>query len=314
MPRSSLTFILLLACLFLLGCASTATSPTAQSSTPSNTQSVIVLAEISDDPGETVSLFLPLAEYLTANLDQLGVTKVEIKVAPDLEAMTQWMESGEVDVYFDSVYPALIVSQNGNGEPILRRWKGGVSEYNTVFLTRADSGITTLGDLEGRTLAFSEPYSTSGYMLPLVKLLESGFTPVENLRSNSPVPDDKIGYVFAYDDDLIIEWVLEGRVTAGAIDSTRFQKLTAEQRSQVSIIAETKSVPRQVAVVNSNMTPDLKEAIRVLLLELDETEEGRAILAAFDETAQFDEFPGGTTQALAEMRAMFEIMQAFAQR
>ncbi len=40
------------------------------------------------------------------------------------------------------------------------------------MLTRADSGIESLADMEGRSLGFADPDSTSGYLIPLVTLPE----------------------------------------------------------------------------------------------------------------------------------------------
>jgi phosphonate transport system substrate-binding protein len=43
--------------------------------------------------------------------------------------------------------------------------------------TKADSGIESLADMEGKTLAFADPNSTSGYLVPNAELREQGIDP-----------------------------------------------------------------------------------------------------------------------------------------
>ena len=46
--------------------------------------------------------------------------------------------------------------------------------YRGQFIARADSGITTLADLEGKTFCFVDPNSTSGYIVPNIILKANG--------------------------------------------------------------------------------------------------------------------------------------------
>lgn len=48
--------------------------------------------------------------------------------------------------------------------------------YYSVMIARKDSGITGIEDMEGRSLAFADPNSTSGYLVPNFELNDTGFT------------------------------------------------------------------------------------------------------------------------------------------
>lgn len=298
--------VLILVVLALAGCTtpSTAATPTEESTRETR---AIVLGDISDDPGEVIEGAQPLADYLAGQLSDLGITEGQVRVAADNDQMVEMLRTGEVDLYFDSVYPATLIHDETGALPILRRWRNGVAEYHSVIFTTQGSGIESIEDLRGKIVAMDHAYSTSGYALAVVYLSEHGLTMSIKDSPESAVAPDEIGIVFTYDDENTLAWVTDGRAQAGVTDDFHFGQFS-EQADLVSL-AETESVPRQVVIVRPGMDPDLMEAIKQALLAADASEEGQAALLAFDDTARFDEFPEGIDQALARMREMQAIVE-----
>jgi phosphonate transport system substrate-binding protein len=146
-------------------------------------------------------------------------------------------------------------------------------------------------------------------MLPLAYMVEAGLNAVEKPDTDAEAADDEVGYVFSYDDENAIQWVISGLVGAAVVDNGTFAEIPEETREQLTVIAETEPLPRQVAIVSPTLSTDEREAIRDILMGMDETEDGQAALETFDDTAQFDEFPGGTEVALARMRELYELVQ-----
>ncbi|MDJ0636057.1 MAG: phosphate/phosphite/phosphonate ABC transporter substrate-binding protein [Xenococcaceae cyanobacterium MO_188.B29] len=301
--------VLLSACLSLISCQARSTSTTEPVETQTNQSTkTIVIGDISNNPAKKIARYQPMADYLASNLSEFGIGRGEVKVASDLATMIDWLKSGQVDIYFDSPYPSMIVGDRSGSTPILRRWKGGQSDYYGVFFAMNSSGIKTLADLKGKVVAFDEPYSTSGYFLPLVKLIESGFKVVETTFSNTNISQEQIGYVFTDDDENTIQWVISGKVDAGVVDLETFEEIPSQSRIEIKILAKTKTVPRQMVSIRKDLDPELRETIQTLLLNMDQNEESKQVLTKFENTAKFDDFP--TQQSIDEIRRLYELIPA----
>lgn len=289
----------------LVSCGSQqAQTSTPTPSAPPAAQKTLVIADVSNNPAKKIKRFQPMADYLAANLKQFGFGVGEVKVASDLDTITSWIKSGEVDIYFDSPYPAMMISDKTGAQPILRRWKGGQPDYYTVIFTTNDRGIKSLADLKGKMIGFDEVSSTTGYLLPMANLLKAGLKPVEKSPTNGVVEADEVGYVFSDDDENTIQWVINGKVAAGAVDINSFLEIPEESRKAMTILKESEKVARHVVMVKPGMDPKQVEAIKAALMGMDKTPEGKTILKEFEETAKFDEFP---TQAdIDKMRKLYE--------
>jgi phosphonate transport system substrate-binding protein len=276
---------------------------------PTSEGRAIVFGDISDDPGEVIEGTQPLADYVAAQLGDFGITEGQVRVVATAEEMARLLESGEVDLYFDSVYPATLVSDASGAQPFLRRWRYGVEEYNTIIFASAESGITSVDDLPGHLIALDNPFSTSGYLLPAVSLTEHGLKLVGKQSYDDPVAGDEVGFVFSYDDENTLQWILSGLVAAGATDDYNYNvAFPPEAREKLVLLAETESVPRQVVVARPGMDPGLLETVKQILVTAHESEAGAAALEPF-QTSRFDEFPEGIEAAQERMREMMEIVQ-----
>lgn len=77
-----------------------------------------------------------------------------------------------------AAYAAAWMESNGNVEPILVTQEAdGSTSYIAVMYTRADSGITSLEQMRGRSMAWADPNSASGYLIPRAELRAAGINP-----------------------------------------------------------------------------------------------------------------------------------------
>jgi phosphonate transport system substrate-binding protein len=310
MKMKTFSFVVLILSFALASCGGelVPTVTNVPATEPAQTHAII-LGDISDDPAEVIEGTQPLADYLAANLGDYGITEGQVRVATSTEEMAQLLEKGEVDLYFDSTYPATLISDQAGAKIILRRWRFGVEEYQSVIFASTASGVTSIDQLPGHMVAMDAPYSTSGFLLPAVYLTEQGLGLVGKKSTGDPVKSDEIGFAFSYDDENTLQWVISGLADAGVTDDFHFDvDFPEEARSQLVELARTESTPRQVAVIRSGLDDELVQSIIRVLTTMHETEEGQAALEPF-QTTKFDEFPEGITAATARMREMMELVK-----
>ena len=117
----------------------------------------------------------PMRLYLA---ETLGV-EVEMFSAGNYDGVIQAMAASQIEFAFhgSSSYAAAWQASDGNIVPLLTSQNAdGSTGYYSIITVRCDSGITDLAGLAGKTLAFADPDSTSGYAVPLFNLIN-----VENI-------------------------------------------------------------------------------------------------------------------------------------
>lgn len=77
-----------------------------------------------------------------------------------------------------SGYAGAWMDTNGGVEPLVVPVEAdGSISYISVIVVRTDSGIKSLAELKGKSLAWADPNSTSGYLIPRFELKQSGIDP-----------------------------------------------------------------------------------------------------------------------------------------
>ena len=259
------------------------------------------VGSISTSPVGETKKFFPLASYLAQQLQSEGIDQGKVVVAESIPAMSTLLQSRQVDLYIDSLFPSFAVSRLSGSKLLLRRWKMANSEYRSVIFTRKDSGIARLADLNGKVIAFEEPFSSSGYFFPKVDLLKMKFRLAPKRQGSEHVKTDEVGYIFSHGDSNTILWVLNGVVAAGAIDDQKYLML-AKNHDSLRIIHETVSFPRQIVSHRADLPANLVTRVGEVLINMQQSEEGGKVLRAFENTTKFDEIPVRAIDLMAGLR------------
>ena len=233
----------------------------------------------------------PIKLYFTPSIDAKRITTNAKELTDFLEKETGYYFTTAVPASFIAVVEAfgtkkadiasintfsyLMANAKYGAEARLRIVRdNNETSYKGQIITRYDSGIDSLPDINGRSFAYVDPSSTSGYILPKAMLDKRGIKPSET--------------VFAMRHDNVVTMVYQGQVAAGATyyappDPNTHEILDARMRvekqfpdvaQKVKIIGFTQSIPNDPWVFRKDMDEDMKEKIIDALLKYVATPEG----------------------------------------
>ena len=111
--------------------------------------------------------------------DSFGVP-AKMLAAADYAGVIQAFAAGQIEVAYMSpaAYASAWLESNGRVIPILTAQEvDGSTSYVSVMYVRADSGISDLPGMRGKSLAWADPNSASGYLIPRSEFRAAGLDP-----------------------------------------------------------------------------------------------------------------------------------------
>jgi len=194
-----------------------------------------------------------------ALLDELQKSmQMEIKpfIATDYNGVIEALRSKRLDIAFLGPFSYVLATTVADVEAfaLMETQRQGAT-YRSVIVARKDHGIHNLKDLSGKTFAFVDPGSTSGFLFPKAGLIKAGYNPD---RYFSRV-------IFSGGHDASAIAVQNGKVDAAAIADALLE--TAYNRGmlkqdEVAVIWTSEAIPGPPMVYRRDLPEKLKEKIR----------------------------------------------------
>lgn len=245
-----------------------------------------IIGTVGNEPEEEIEEFQPIANYVAGKLASHGVKEGVVIVASSATEMAKIMQLGYVDIYIDSAFPTFVVDILSESSPIAVRWKKGVEKYESVIFVNEESDHYNTNNLLGKMIVFESPSSTSGYFLPKSLLIADNKTVTEKKDSNDAVEANEIGYYFVYDEEAIVNDVIEGKAQAGGINIAELEEFTT-RGSKFRILKKSPKVYRHVVTLRDNYDLDKKETLVAVLQSIHKSSEGKQLLEEFSKTTKF---------------------------
>jgi phosphonate transport system substrate-binding protein len=204
--------------------------------------------------------------------DKTGIyikTNVATEYAGVIEALGS--DPPEAQMASLATFAYVLAADRGVVKAALVAVRFGSPTYNGQIITRADSGISKITDLRGKTFARPDPLSTSGWIIPMLTMRAAGINPDTDLRQ----------IVDAGSHDSVVAAVYNGDVDAGAtyVDArTRIEKDHPDVMEKVIVIKVTEDIPNDGVQFSPVVSKELQDKIVNALLEIAATDEGKKAL------------------------------------
>ena len=288
----ALALVCVLAAVMTTACTSRPTAvpaPTQATQTPSASQTEVSLQStpgVDQAPKGTannplVQVFVPSgdvakiqagAEDLDKLMEDRGVT-LRSSVAVNYAAAIDAMCAGRADIVWMTPLSYVIAKDRcPEAQLLLTSVRFGSQFYAGQILVRSGSGIDTLEDLNGKTFAFTDPASASGYLYPVALLEKSG---VKLGRS-----------FFAGSHPAAALAVVNGTADAAATVADIRNEMVQDYpdiKQATTVLARTEDIPNDTITAGPNVSPEVADTYRRALLEVASSEEGKKALAAIYE-------------------------------
>jgi phosphonate transport system substrate-binding protein len=227
-------------------------------------------------------------EVAAAFRDKTGV-EMRIFTANDYAGTIQALTGGQIHMaqLGGSGYASAWIDSNGNVEPLVMNQEvDGSLGYHSILIVKADSPYHKLEDLKGKTLAWADPNSTSGYLIPLVTLRAAGIEPEKHFGKTlfSGGHEQSVLGVINGQFDSAFTWSSKGH-NAGQIRAMLDRGLL--KVDQFRVVWESPPIPNPLIMVRKDMPEDMKKDLREFWIDLQRTHPHLAEAAARGKTAGF---------------------------
>ncbi len=224
----------------------------------------LVLAFIpQENPEKLIGDIEIIIEYLQK---EMGIA-VKGYVTQDHAAAVEALRNGEADISFMGGLPYVLAHEIIGAEVILSEVYRGSPTYSARIFVLKDSGIEKVEDLKGKSIAFADPISESGFIYPLEIMVEAGLLK----RGDDPkVVFSDVYFAGGYQQ--AIQALANGLVDAAGVSQFADLLLTPEQLPKITWIAESKPIPSHLVCVRKGLDKERVDAFKQAMLKLNQPE------------------------------------------
>ena len=215
-------------------------------------------------PSQKPTDLLATGDEFAKALTKLSGIPVRVTVASDYAAVIEALRNRTADLAFVHPVGYVLASREAKAMIVVRNLWHGKSSFTSRIYVRRESGLKTLEDLRGKTMAFIDPASSSGYTYPMVLLIQRGL-----VKDRDPKTFFR-EVLFAGAHDAGLRALLNGHVDAlASFDMAREQYLKdPAERERIIYIAETPEIPEAGIAARAGLDPATFAKVREALLQI----------------------------------------------
>lgn len=157
-------------------------------------------------PSENSEVLMLNGNVVASIIEKHTGIKLKTYVAQDYTALVESMRSGRTQFAWLVPFGFVLAEKRAGAKVLLKAVRNGKDFYYSAIFTRKDRNLKSIDDLKGKNIAWVDPASSSGHIVPKASLINKGIDPDKFFKRQ----------VFAGGHDSVVLGVLNGSVDAGA--------------------------------------------------------------------------------------------------
>ena len=207
-------------------------------------------------PNEAPDIEIKKHATMTQHLEKILGMKVKVQVGIDYTAIIEALRNKHIDVAYLGPFSYVLaeIATDGNIEPLVVgvRKKTGKSAYNSVIVARTDSGINKPTEFgKKHTISFSDPASTSGFLVPSFRFAQLGIDPQKDFKQ----------VIFAGGHTASLMALNSGKVDGAGTNLPSLQKAIAKgvvDKKNIKIVWTSPDIPGSPLTVRKDVPWEVK--------------------------------------------------------
>lgn len=225
-------------------------------------------------PNESTTDSTDARSTLAKDLGKVINMEVKEIQASDYTAIIEALRTGKADMAYMGALAVAMGAERAGVTPIVMKATNGdkaQAVYHSVFVTQKDnSEINSIKDFKGKTIAFVDPDSTSGNLVPTSEIMKA-FPDLhltnEKIHTNGEFFE---AVSFSGKHQAGLQAVIKGDVDivpiSDQIMASEFKNGNADENA-VKVVHSSAAIPAEAMVVSKTVNEDLKKTLTKFLVE-----------------------------------------------
>lgn len=203
------------------------------------------------------------SQAMLQRLSQKIGIEVKAFVTTDSTGVIEALRAKRADVGYMGPFAYILATSVADVEAfaIAEPKKTGKTAYHSLVITHKDSGYSSLSQLKGKSFAFTEPASASGFLVPKAGLLKEG------------IDADKFfgNVIFSGGHDNNGLAVANRKIDAAAIADTIYDSMIARKmidKDKINVLWKSPPIPESPFVWRKDLPQELKAKIAAGLADM----------------------------------------------
>lgn len=225
-------------------------------------------------PNESTTDSTDARSTLAKDLGKVINMDVKEIQASDYTAIIEALRTGKADMAYMGALAVAMGSERAGVTPIVMKAPNGdkaQAVYHSVFVTQKDNNeINSIKDFKGKTIAFVDPDSTSGNLVPTSEIMKA-FPDLhltnEKIHTNGEFFE---AVSFSGKHQAGLQAVIKGDVDivpiSDQIMASEFKNGNADENA-IKVVHSSAAIPAEAMVVSKTVNEDLKKTLTKFLVE-----------------------------------------------